>query len=46
MKRIAPAATIAAVWKLEGTKLTLARVRDACSGRPLILNKRVFTRVS
>ena len=46
MKRIAPATTIAAVWKLQGTKLTLTKVRDTCSGRPLILNKRVFTRVS
>jgi hypothetical protein len=33
-------------WKLQGTKLTLTKVRDTCGGRPLILNKRVFTRVA
>ena len=33
-------------WKLQGTKLTLTKVRDTCAGRPLILNKRVFTRVA
>ena len=33
-------------WKLQGTKLTLAKVRDTCAGRPLILNKHAFTRVA
>ena len=33
-------------WKLQRAKLTLTKVRDTCGGRPLILSKRVFTRVS
>jgi hypothetical protein len=33
-------------WRLVGPKLTLTKVRDTCGGRPLILNKRVFTRVA
>jgi hypothetical protein len=33
-------------WRLQGTKLTLTRARDTCAGRPLILDKRVFTRVA
>ena len=33
-------------WKLQGTKLTLTEVHDTCAGRPLILNRRVFTRAA